>query len=835
MPVSLAAMPARTGPQAAARAVPSPWPLALGLLGWLAGLAVLQMQAQLPTVGPLAAGLGGVALLWLAARRWAGTPWAALALLLGFALGLSWATWRAHERLQQRLDPAWEGRDLLIQARVAGLPTALEGFGGASGWRLALQLEGGSAQDPHSGSAVPLPSGASLTWFEGKGRDVAPRAGERWRFTVRLKPVHAHQNPGLPDTELWLLERGVRLQGSVRSGERLAPAPWWDVHALRERVRNAIQRQVDDPRQRAVLAGLVIGDQAALPASDWALLRDAGVVHLFSISGLHITVFAWAVGWLVRAAWRRSPRLVSAWATPAAARWLGLLAALGYAVLSGWGVPAQRTVGLLAVLALLASSGRRWPWPLALLLAGAVVGAGDPWALVQPGFWLSFVAVGVLMHAGSSGGGEAGPRALTAVHELLRTQAVVTVGLLPLTLLFFGQVSVVGVVANLLAVPLVTLALVPLALAGVLLPWAWVVAGWLVQGLWAVLQPLAGLPWAVLALPQAPSHWMALALAGTAVALLRGPRLWRVLGLLCWLPMLLHSPPRPEVGSFRLMVIDVGQGSAVWLQTAQHNLLLDAGPRWGPMGHDAGSRTVLPLLRAHGVRHLDVLAISHADSDHSGGAASVAAGLSVGEVVGSLPPGHPLAARARPCEAGHSWQWGGVRLRWLHPLPGESARATNPTTNATACVLQVQDAHGRTALLTTDIEAAQEAELLARSAPGSLAADLLLVPHHGSNTSSTAAFIAAVQPSLALAQSGHRNRHGHPALPVVQRYHAAGVPLITSAGCGAFDWWSASGPPSPALCRRAQAPRYWHNPTLVNEPAPVADPFTGPERSAPED
>ncbi len=791
----------------------------MALLAWMVGLLLVQHQSALLPGRSVAL---AAALVLMAAWLCRGWRWAPLLWVLAAGVsGFGWANGRALDRVAEQLDVAWEGRDLQVPVRIDGLPAPLVGHGGVAGWRLPVRVLG-PAHDASSSAAAQIPHNLSLTWFEGKGRDVAPRAGERWQLTVRLKRIQLPQNPGLPDTELWLLERGIRAQGSVRSGERLAAAPWWRLSAWRESLRDAINRHVPDARQRAVLAGLVIGDQASLPANDWALLRDAGVVHLFSISGLHITVFAWAAAWLVRGVWRRSPWLTAAWAAPSAARHLGFVAALAYALLSGWGVPAQRTVGLMAVVTLLASTGRSWPWPLALLFAGSAVGLADPWALSQPGFWLSFVAVGLLMNRGATPRPEPGEKLSHAVKELLRTQATVTIGLLPLTLLFFGQVSVIGVLANLVAVPVVTLALVPLALLGAVLPLAWTVAGWLIAALWAMLQPMAALPWAVAAVPQAPWGWMALALLGTGLALQRLPRWLRLMGLCAWVPMLAYQPPLPPEGSFRLMVVDVGQGSAVWLQTARHNLLFDSGPRWGPIGQDAGARYLVPMLRAQGVDKLDLLAISHADSDHSGGAASVALALPVQAIQGTLPPDHPLNGRTRPCAAGETWVWDGVRFSWLHPLPGAAAGKTN----AIACVLQVRDAKGRSALLTADIEAAQEAELLARSPQGTLAVDLLLVPHHGSNTSSTTAFIDAVTPSLALAQSGYRNRHGHPALPVLQRFHAAGVPVITSAGCGAFDWWSAQGPPTERGCWRDSQPRYWHNQSVGSVPDDVP---AGPE------
>lgn len=771
------------------------------LLGGMAGLAALQFAPRLLRPVEIAALLMGLTLACAVARTLRRQPLRlGLLALAALCVGLLWADLRASLRLEEQLDPSAIGQDRWVVAEVAGLPQSLAGYGGLAGWRLLLTLE-----------AQPgLPRTVSVSWFPGPGRGQAPRAGETWRLQLRLKPVHALQNPGLPDAELWLLERGIRAQGSVRAGERLASAPFWHLQALRERVRLALERQAIEPRARAVLAGLAVGDQAALPARDWALLRDSGVVHLFSISGLHITWFAWMAAGAVGLLWRRSAWLCQRWPAADAARWLGLAAAFAYALLAGWGVPAQRTVGLLWVLALLQSSARIWPWPLALALAGALIGLADPWAMVTPGFWLSFVAVALLMHAA--------PTADTAetaddtpqtwqqrwtlrARQLLQVQLLVSFGLAPLSLLFFGQVSLVGFVANLVAVPLVGGLLAPLALAGVLLPPLWQLAAWGVDGLFALLNLAVQLPAAVWWSAQAPATLQALALLGGVLLGLRLPRGWRLAGGLALLPLGLYSPARPEPGQFRLTVIDVGQGSAIWLQTARHDLLFDAGPRWGG-DSDAGARVVLPLLRAQGVRRLDALVISHDDGDHSGGAASLLAALDVKERWGSLPARHALQP-LKPCVAGSSWDWDGVRLQWLHPPPGQPARQDN----AASCVLRVQAAgQGHAALLTADIEAAQEQALLASGQ--ALRATVLLVPHHGSKTSSSTEFLSAVAPQWALAQAGYRNRHGHPADAVRSRYAAAGVPLLSSAECGAWQWRSQT-PPSAAGCWRQQRRRYW--------------------------
>lgn len=784
-------------PAAPVRLPPVP---ALGL-GWaclalLLGLGTVQALPALPPVGPAAGVAGGLALgAWAGWRR--GARAAGVGVLLAaaaFAAGLAWASARAAWRLEAALDPAWEGRPLVLEAVVDELPQALAAAGGEGTlWRLRVQpLAAATDADGHR---VRLPARVSL-WYP--LADPAPRAGERWRFHASLRRVHGLQNPGLPDSELWLLERGILAQGTVRAAERLAPAPATSLQALRQGLRDRIQATVDESRPRAVLAGLLLGDQAALGSDDWALLRDTGVVHLFSISGLHITGFAWLASALIAATWP------AAWCLrcpmPLAARWGGVGLAWAYALLAGWGVPAQRTVALLLLVALLQTSGRLWPWPLALLVCAVPIALADPWALVQPGFWLSFVAVALLMQQQRA----RQPGARGALRELLHTQAVCTLGLAPLAVLFFGQLSLVGVLANLVAVPLVTLVLTPLALLGAVLPAAWSVAALGVDALFAFLSPLARGPGAVWSLPRAPAPWQALALGGLLLAALRLPRALRGLGLLGVLPLFLWAPARPVEGDFRLRVFDVGQGSAVWVQTARHELLYDAGPRWGEQ--DAGARLLLPALRAAGVERLDLLLLSHGDADHAGGAGSLLQAMPVGARL--APPDPRLRGlRAQPCVAGQHWTWDGVQFRVLHP----PAAFFGPA-NASSCVLQVVAADGSAALLPGDIGQAEERALVASGVP--LASDLLLLAHHGSAGSNAIEFLRAVQPRVALAQSGYRNRHGHPALAVQTRLRELGIVTLSSAGCGAYDWWSGR-PPTPDGCWRRQRPRYWHQQGLI--------------------
>ncbi len=413
---------------------------------------------------------------------------------------------------------------------------------------------------------------------------------------------------------------------------------------------------------------------------------------------------------------------------------------------------------------------------------------------------------------------------------------MITLALAPLSIVLFGQLSGVGLLANLVAVPWVTLVITPLALAGVLLEPLWhgaatAAAWWLIM-----VQTMAAWPLAVLALPL-PPWWLALP-AGLGALVLAMPLPWtlRCMGLPLVLALGVWHPPAPPPGQFEVIAADIGQGNAVLVRTRKHVLLYDAGPRYS-LDSDAGQRVLVPMLQA-GVSRLDRLMLSHRDTDHVGGAASVLAMQPQADVWSSLDTGHVLlqGRTSTRCQAGQSWDWDGVRFRVLHPSTEAYSAQNVPKPNSLSCVLLVQtgadtqaaDAqtaqvglNPRSALLVGDIEQAQEAQLLARAGAGpldaALGADLLLVPHHGSKTSSTAEFLAAVHPQTAVVQAGYRNRYGHPAAPVVQRYqdlsqsYASDAPLqwVDTPHCGAF-WWQ-SWQPAKSQCARQVLQRYWHH------------------------
>ncbi|VTU31010.1 ComEC family competence protein [Variovorax sp. PBL-E5] len=773
----------------------------------------------------LAAAVAGMGLLRVGRRLPRGLGMLAAALLLGVLAGVGAAGWRSAWYADDALAPALEGRDVDVVGVVAQMPQRSEAAA-----RFPLEVESVRWADGATKEGGPprVPPRIALGWYAdntglwGRASDdpslqraasglPAPvHAGERWRMTVRLKAPHGSLNPHGFDEELRLWEQGEQATGYVRTGahdarpERIGDTWRHPVERAREAVRDAVFERVADRRMAGVIAALVTGDQNAIERADWDVFRATGVAHLMSISGLHITMFAWLAALAVGALWRRSGRLMLWWPAQQAGLVGGVLLATLYSVFSGWGVPSQRTVLMLVTVGLLRLAGRRWPWPFVWLCACAVVVGVDPWALMQAGFWLSFVAVGVLFAADPGSQGEGRPGWMGRAARLWHEQWVVTLALTPLGLLLFQQISVVGLLANAVAIPWVTLVVTPLAMLGVAWAPLWDVAARSVQVLAWLLQWLASLPFATVSMA-APPVWAAMAgVAGGVLLAMRLPWSMRALGLPLLLPVLLWQAPRPAAGEFELLAADIGQGNAVLVRTATHSLLYDTGPRYS-LESDAGHRVLVPLLRAFGER-LDLLVLSHRDSDHTGGAPAVLAMQPQARLLSSIEAGHPLQAlrAAQRCVAGQHWTWDGVGFEIVHPLADDYTPSVKP--NAVSCVLRIDNGHA-SALLAGDIERLQEMALAGRST--ALHADVLLAPHHGSKTSSSPFLLDAVQPRITLVQAGWRNRFGHPAPEVIARYRARGIAVVDSPHCGAATWSSVV--PGTVKCERQEARRYWHH------------------------
>lgn len=843
--------------------------------GFALGVIVLQRQAALPGWGAwlaltVLAALAALAAAWMlrgapgGVCRFAG--WMAVGLASACA-GFGYSAWRAELRLAQALPAAWQTRDIDVTGHIARM---LAHDAGRASFLFAVESWSMRA------AGAKLPQLIQLTWV---ARDAPlPRIdpGERWRLSVRLKRPHGEGNFGLRDTETTLLSRGVRGTGYVSNpghARRLA-VDAQGIGVRIERVREAVRARIDtvlaDAPHRGIVVALATGAQDAVSDADWRLLRNTGTSHLVAISGLHLTFVAGLSGWIVGALWRRArwrgveaPLLVPAQKMAVAG---ALCVASAYAALAGFNVPVQRALWMLAVTAAALWSSRELARGHVLAWALGLVLLRDPWAVTAAGFWLSFGAVAAILFAASgmprvrriddielspeeadpmrekaepreaSRPPRLGPRLYSVfgyerwrraarslwakVRDGARVQWAVTLALAPLTAYWFMQIPLVGPLANAFAIPWVSMFVTPAVLTGVVLPasldaYALRAAHALIEALATALATLEGWPWAVLRLPQ-PGYW-ALGCAAVGVAWCLAPRGWplRWLAPFTWLPLLVPPPSGPPSGAFRLSALDIGQGTAVLIETARHTLLFDAGP--GPESTHAGERIVVPYLQAHGVMRLDTLMVSHDDSDHSGGAQAVLEAVPVRQFVAGILPGHPLWASARragagivQCATGQRWQWDGVTFEVLWPNAGPLSGKPN----AHCCVLRVSTAPARgaegeavSALLAADIEAPTERALVARD-PGRLRAQVLVVPHHGSKTSSTEPFLDSVGPRIALFQVGYLNRFHHPHPGVFSRYESRHIVLARSDADGAARVEAAPGALGVERFRDTQR-RYW--------------------------
>ncbi len=753
-----------------------------GTIAFLGGVLGLQLFSSLPT--PLWTYLllpALVALRWRPAR-----------LPAAFAAGFLWALLQAHWLLSHDWPTACVGKDVVATGTVLSIPHRI---GRQTRFQFRIEQLRGCA-------SVRLPIRARAGWYSG-----APplAAGERWRLHLRLKDRNGFFNPGGFDYERWLLQQRVGASGYVRHGEeavRLGQAG--DPAALlqrgRQKLYDALDAHLPERPEAALVLALALGERARIGAEQWRVLRATGTSHLVAISGLHIGLvggFGWILGlW----GWKRSAYLCGHVPAQRAAAVVALIFAVVYAALAGFSIPTQRALLMLAIgLAALFGQRQRTPshaWFLALLAVLIL----DPLAVLGAGFWLSFSAVAMLLYGMGCRLGRVG-----LWWRWGRAQWVVALGLLPLTLVVFGSLSVIGPGANVLAVPWVGLVAVPLVLGGVLLLGvAPALAGLSLKlacvslaAAWTLLTSMAELPFAS-AMVNPSLLWLPWAML--SVVWLLAPRGFpgRPVALLLLLPLWNPADTAPPEGEVEFTLLDVGQGLAAVIRTHRHALIYDTGPKFGP-GFDAGSAVVLPFLRYTGVSHIDTVVLSHGDRDHTGGFDALRANLDIDVVLA----GEPEPERGqRPCLAGRRWQWDQVHFEILQP-----SAASTATGNDRSCVLRVR-AGGRELLLTGDLQRAGERALL--QAEPDLQADVLIAPHHGSAGSSSPAFVAAVRPRWVLFASGYHNRFGFPRPDVVQRYRELGAETLSSAQCGAIQLrFGARRAPAPR-CRRRRRGHYWN-------------------------
>ncbi len=756
---------------------------------WLVsgGLIVAQFQPRLWLVESLSIGIL-LALAWLFAKRYRGL----LSLLCLLIVGIVWGSFWGAQLLKRSLPESLVKQDIWVTGQILNLP---QNRPHAVKFNFRIdEVEVLDAGRPFSGKVA-------LSWYDQPAPNL--HIGQSWRIRVRLKPAHGSMNPGAFDYEQYLFSQGIRATGYIRDADQasLIAAPRFrhKVGQLRARFKAFIDSQ--DLGMGGVLAALSIGERSGIDASEWKVFRDTGTAHLVAISGLHIGLVATMAYFISGFIWRHTFLSRTLYPTQHIARLSALIAALVYAALAGFALPTLRAFLMLLVYFCLQQLRRA---PSSVFTLGFVlmcVLLMDPFAPLTSGAWLSFGAVAAIMlvikgKQGTSGGTQETAVAITGLQigwakikrtlrQWINIQWAVFVALMPASLLFFGQFSVVSLPANFLAIPLIGMLVVPIDLVALglfalgsnsLASGALKIANGLLEAIWPKLQMLSDLPYSVW-LGAAPNILsIAMALFGAWVLLYARFGRWRYLALLAWLPLFVPPHNKLSQPAFEIHALDVGQGLAIVVRTENHSLLYDAGIKYAS-GFDSGENIVLPFLKQVGISRLDTVIASHKNIDHYGGMSAVIDAQAPQQIYASAG----FMPDSIPCELGQSWEWDGVKFAFIHPLPN-----TYDDENNDSCVLRVSSRFG-SALLTGDIEAEAEAAILQRAmSKGTtpLAANVLLVPHHGSRTSSTPEFVQAVKPGLAIISAGFLNRFRHPHAQVSERYLIQEIPLLNTANTG---------------------------------------------------
>lgn len=712
-----------------------------------------------------------VSALVLAFGAWGWTRPRRLRLLGAFLAGFGLCGLHAAHALSLQLPATQERGDFAVAGRVVGLPDHEER---RTRFEFRVDRDAG-VPDFLQGRRL------RLSWYDDwdaidqRRFEVAP--GSRWRFTVRLRAPRGLRNPGWFDSEKHAMANRIAATGYVRDGSTLAQrSPAAGVDGWRDAIASRIDASVPSSSSRFVRA-LALGDTRGLDDADWEALRATGLTHLIAISGFHVGLVAGFFALLAGGAWWSWPSLSRRMPRPQAAALAAFAGALGYAAVAGFALPTVRTVLMVAVVVVARLWRNRFDVADALALAAIAVLLFDPLSLLGAGFWLSFAGVAWLVWCLPRA------RTMSVWRGFLAAQAVATIGLLPLTAILFGQASLAGPVANLVAIPWWSLVVVPLSLAGTAMEamhagWgapAWRAAAWCFDLTWPWFEALASSRFALWWLPEARWFALPLALLGAFWLLLPRGVPGKALAALLFLPLLWPDRGLPPEGEAEMVVLDVGQGLSVLVRTARHAVLYDMGPAV-PQGFDAGEQVVVPALQALGVRKLDALVVSHGDSDHAGGLEAVQRRFRAPLVFAARGAGIDGAA---PCLAGSHWRFDGVTFRFLHPdVHFPYLR------NESSCVLRVQTAHGAF-LLTGDIGGVVE-RTLARRQAAALRAEVVVMAHHGSRESSDPMFIAASGAAHALVSTGHGNRFGHPHRDAVGRWRRAGAEVLSTAEGGAL-------------------------------------------------
>ncbi len=698
-----------------------------------------------------------------------------------FAAGLLWLFIRSSLLISGTLPSELEGKNVIIEGSVVSIPVKRERAS-----QFMFRVDRVLKANEHRLRLNKI----KLTWYGDK--KTAFKSGQYWRLTVRLKRPNSTMNPGGFDYAAWLLQNHVNAVGYIRD----SPTPQLiadsgninPIYQWRNNLYSQFNEAVSDQTQRGILNALAFGKRDDIPPEQWQRLQDTGTNHLVAISGLHIGLVAAWVYVVVRWFWLRLVSRFVGFPASSVAAIAAFLCAFFYAALAGFALPTQRALIMLMVVSLGVVSRRplifSHVWALSLL----AVLIYDPFTPLSAGFWLSFAAVGVIIYTLTNRFAMKG-----LWWKFGRVHVVISIGLAPFLVIFFSQVPVMSPLANLIAVPLVSIITVPLTLLSLVLihPLPEVssvivqIANYSLIVMDNYLNWIHEFPVWRLSAGGVSSTAIVGLIIGTALLIApRGvPARW--LGLFGFIPLLFSQQIRPEYGEYWLSVLDVGQGLAVIVETQQHTLVYDTGARYSSR-FDMGDAVVIPYLRYNGLDKVDTVLVSHSDNDHSGGLGSITEAIPVTNILTSRPEEITVDRDIQACRSGNSWQWDGVKFEVLHPPPRLSAESKSNNRNNDSCVLSVTNGV-ETVLLPGDIERRSEHYLIDRFAE-KLNADILLVPHHGSKTSSTIAFIQQVNPEYAVVSAGYRNRWGFPKPEVIKRYLLQGSHVLETKKSGAIKF-----------------------------------------------
>ncbi|MBP7370812.1 MAG: DNA internalization-related competence protein ComEC/Rec2, partial [Arenimonas sp.] len=634
-----------------------------------------------------------------------------------------------------------------------------------------------------------------LTWYR-TAQTIKP--GDHWRFQLKLRVPNGVQNPEGFDAEQRALQQDWVAQGYIKD-----QSDYLGFQHNIDRFRNQLSAQIGHsmPVDHArFVQALSLGDTRYLSDEDWELLRRTGITHLIAISGFHVGMVALFAVFCTRITYQIVPSIGLHCPLPQASAWVSIFASVGYTALAGFAIPTLRTALMIAAFMLAKILYRNLSTVHAVAISLFAILLWDPLSILSAGFWLSFSGVLFLIAYMPI------TASTSKLKPYIRAQWVVSVGLLPLSIGFFQQTTIIGPLVNFIAIPWISLVVVPLSILGlvfagvpVLSTWLWRSAYWCMQLLWSGLEGLQNIPWSSLLIAQASVWVVMLALVGACLCLLPKKFPGKYIGILLFLPLLFPRNATIPHHSIRLSVIDVGQGLSVLVRTQHHQLLYDTGAG-NANGFSRGTSTLVPALHALQVSYLDKVVISHGDNDHAGGLSGLIKSISLGRLEASR---QALTIPAYECQQGQSWQWDGVQFSYLWP-----SFELHEKKNDRSCVLKIV-ANGRSVLLTGDISKDSERVLLEKFG-STMQADILLVPHHGSKTSSSIEFLQAVKPKIAIVSSGFQNQFKHPNRTVVERYQQVGAQLVNTVNTGWAELQSTEKGWRWVRRERIDHQKYWH-------------------------